>query len=78
MLVRTTAPPTPYFGLMMPAPSGGSGIHPDRLIEVYDKREQELERTPPHWSFREAAGTGLAMSSNNSVFQIKDMLRVSP
>ena len=39
-----------------------TSVDADTLIEVYDKYEHELEQTPPHRSFREVAGTGLAMA----------------
>jgi len=37
----------------------GSGVEPERLIEIYDRHEHDLERSEPHKSFREVAGTGL-------------------
>ena len=37
-------------------------VDADTLIKVYDKYEHELEQTPPHRSFRDVAGTSLAMA----------------
>ena len=37
-------------------------VEADRLIEVYDKYEHELEQAPPHQKFRDVAGTGLELA----------------
>ena len=44
-----------------------TSIDANTLIEVYDKYEHELEQTPPHRSFREVAGSGLAMAMNTTL-----------
>lgn len=40
----------------------GANVDPDTLIAVYDRHEHALEQTPPHRSFRDVAGTALAMA----------------
>ncbi len=44
------------------AKRGGARIPTRTLIEAYDKYEHELERTPPHKSFRTVAGEALRLA----------------
>jgi 2-haloacid dehalogenase len=39
-----------------------SSVDANALIEIYDRYEHELEQTPPHRTFRDVAGTALALA----------------